>query len=246
MTLRPKTTRVAAPRAAFPTTRWSMVLRARALEGDFGALEELCRACWFPVYSFIRRGGATPEDAQDLTQGFFAHLLERKVIDQADPERGRFRSFLLGALKLYLHAAERHRRAVKRGGGAPLLPLEFPSGEERHSAEPVTHESPDVLYDRRWAETLLERALERLRGDYERAGKAEFFDAISPLLSGADVRGARDALAARLGVEPGTLTVAVFRMRRRYAEILRDEVAQTVEDPADVEEEIRHLLRVVG
>lgn len=234
------------PRAAFVTTRWSVVLRAGETEGgDAGALEELCRACWFPVYAFIRRGGHAAEEAQDLTQGFFAHVLERRLIGQADPARGRFRSFLLGALKIFLAEEARRASALKRGGGIELLPIDVEEGEERYLAEPATDETPDLLYDRRWAETLLARAMATLRNDYERAAKAELFAALSPFLSGRNANPSQEALAAQLGMEPNTVTVSIYRMRRRYAEILRQEIAQTVAEPAEVDAEIRYLLSVV-
>lgn len=235
-------------REAFATTRWSMVFRAS--EGqDIQAqrdLEDVCRACWYPIYAFVRRQGYSPEDAQDLAQGFFEHVLRNNVLSHADPERGRFRSFLLGALRHFVSNEARRLRAEKRGGKIQFVPMDVQEGEERYEREIAHPETPEKLFQRSWAENLLQRAVDGLRRDYEKQGKGNLFEALHPYLAGSSNPNSYQELARSLNMSSGTVAVAVFRMRKRYGELLRSEIAQTVDDPADVEQEIRLLLEAVA
>lgn len=236
------------PKEAFKTTRWSMVIRASDLESDAAKrdMEHLCRACWYPIYAFVRRQNYSPEDAQDLAQGFFVHVLENNVLAHADPERGRFRSFLLGALRHFVSNEARKQRTEKRGGKVTFVPLEGESDEERFDREIAHPDSPERLFERNWAENLLQRAVKALEADYEGAGKLHLFKALQPYLAGSANPNSYEELAKELGMSTGTVAVSVFRMRKRYGELLRNEIAQTVDDPADVEHEIRLLLEAVA
>lgn len=236
-----------APRR-FATTRWSLVAAAGRPggEGDAGrALEELCHAYWYPLYDHARRRGYSPDDARDRTQGFFARLLEKRDLGGADRSRGRFRSYLLGAFRHYL-ANERDRdRAGRRGGGRAVLSLDFDSGETRFLQEPSSGETPERAFDRRWALTVLERAMARLRDDYERGGKGALFAALRPALAG-DRGVAHAEVAARLGMTEGAVKVAVHRLRSRCADLVRREIAETVGSPEEVEDELGHLFRALS
>jgi RNA polymerase sigma-70 factor (ECF subfamily) len=236
------------PREAFQTTRWSLVLRASDLEGTSSQrdLEHLCRACWYPIYAFVRRQGYSPEDAQDLAQGFFVHVLENNVLSHADPERGRFRSFILGALRHFVSNEARKQRAEKRGGKVTFVPIDAGDDEERFDREIAHPDSPEKLFQRNWAESLLQRAVSALRKDYEDCGKLHLFTALQPYLAGSANPNSYQELAQQIGMSTGTVAVAVFRMRKRYGELLRAEIAQTVDDPADIEQEIRLLLEAVA
>lgn len=236
------------PREAFRTTRWSMVLRASDLESQAAQrdMEHLCRACWYPIYAFVRRQGYSPEDAQDLAQGFFVHVLENNVLAHADPERGRFRSFLLGALRHFVSNEARKQRTEKRGGRVTFVPLDGDDDEERFDREIAHPDSPEKLFERNWAENLLQRAVKALESDYANAGKLHLFTALQPYLAGSANPNSYEELAKTLGMSTGTIAVSVYRMRRRYGELLREEIAQTVENPADVEQEIRMLLEAVA
>jgi RNA polymerase sigma-70 factor (ECF subfamily) len=233
-------------RPQFATTHWSLVLRAsqRETAGSAAALEKLCRAYWFPLYAFARRDGSSSEDAQDLTQEFFSRLLAREYLRMADPSRGRFRSFLLSSFK---HMMANERRAAsrqKRGGGVRVFSLDEKEPEERYLLEPADHRSPDNLFERRWAETMLARVLDRLRAEY--TGHAMRFDDLKTFLVESRGTVAFGEVAARLGVTEAAVKSVVHRMRRRYAELFRDEVAQTVADPAEAQDEMRHLISVLG
>ena len=233
---------------AWVTTHWSVVLSAQdpSSPGAIEALETLCRTYWYPLYAYARRAGHDEASAQDLTQGFFAKLLEKNYIGQADRGRGRFRSFLLTAFKNF--AADEHDKASakKRGGGAIFEPLDVKAGEGRYVHEPVDTRDPEKLYERRWALTLLDSAWARLEKEFVDAGKAELFKRLQPF-DGADEEAPSYAqVAPELGLSESGLRTAVFRMRRRYREIIRDEVAQTVNHPAEVDEELRHLLRIIS
>jgi len=222
------------------------VLRAsqREAPGSAEALEELCRAYWFPLYAFARREGCAPEEAQDLTQEFFSRLLAKEHLKMADPNRGRFRSFLLAAFK-HLMANERRAAArQKRGGGAPVFSLDEHDAEARYRLEPADTLTPDRVFEQRWAETTLARVLDRLAAEY--TGHALHFDDLKLFLIEAKGTVAFADVAARLGVTPSALKSLVHRMRRRYADLFRDEVAQTVAAPTDVEDEIRHMLSVLS
>jgi RNA polymerase sigma factor (sigma-70 family) len=229
----------------FQTTRWSLVLAAQHA-GDatraHKAMSELCRDYWYPLYAFVRRRGHAPHDAQDLTQAFFATLMETNAT-AADPKRGRFRSYLLGALKHFL-ANDFHRaNAQKRGGGQQLVEWDALDPEARYALEPAEQTDAETLYDRRWALDLLDRAMKRLRAEFQAKKDESTFDALKGTLSGAEAP--REELAKKLGMSEGALKVAVHRLRQRYREILRAEIAETVDSPADVEDEMRHLVAVL-
>lgn len=235
-------------REAFATTRWSMVFRASDAEDNRAQrdLEDVCRACWYPIYAFVRRQGYSPEDSQDLAQGFFEHVLRNNVLSHADPERGRFRSFLLGSLRHFVSNEARKQRAEKRGGRVTFVPVDAEEGEERYEREIAHPDTPEKLFQRSWAENLLQRAVDGLRRDYEKQGKIKFFNALHPYLAGSSNPSSYQDLARSLGMSSGTVAVAVFRMRKRYGELLRSEISQTVDDPADIEQEIRLLLDAVA
>jgi RNA polymerase sigma factor (sigma-70 family) len=229
--------------AGFNTTHWSVVLEAG---GEFSpeaqeALEKLCRAYWYPLYVHVRRLGWGPEEAKDLTQQFFARLLERKYLKLANPERGRFRSFLLTSLKHFL-ATEWHKaRAEKRGGDQLTISWDGFDPEERYRHEPAENLTPDRIYEKRWAGLLLEGALNLLRVEYERAGRGADFDQLRNFVWGDGHAGSYAEVAARLGAEEGAVKVAVHRLRKRFREQLRLEVLKTVAAPEEVDAELRHL-----
>ena len=210
------------------------------------ALAALCEAYWYPLYAFLRGRGHSPGDAEDLTQAFFALLLEKQVLRQADPARGRFRSFLLKALQNF--AANRHTRstAAKRGGGVPALSLEFDQAEGRFCLEGSTAETPERAFDRRWALTLIDRVMSRLRDDAVQKSTGEQFDTLKPYLTGDEPRLSYSDTASSLGVSEGAVKVAVHRLRRKFRDILQDEISQTVSSRAEIEDELRHLWTSVG
>jgi len=232
----------------FATTRWSVV--AAAGRGDTpsarDALEQLCGSYWYPLYAFVRRRSTAPDDALDLTQGFFARLLEKRDLSRADRGRGRFRSFLLAALKHYLANQRDRERAEKRGGGAPVLSLDAASAEGRFQSEPADERTPEASFERTWALVVLERALDRVRDEYRRAGRGALFGALEARLI--DAPGGRPyaELAAELDLTEGAFKVAVHRARRRFREELRREIAETLADPADVDDELRDLFEALG
>lgn len=228
--------------AQFPTTRWTLVLSAGDDRGRQEALDWLCERYWYPVYAYVRRRKQDPVEAQDLTQGFLTTFLQRRSIEAAHPERGRFRSYLLGALKHYLSDCRDYEAAARRGGGLETLPLSWEAVEERYLQSPAGL-SPELLYERQWALALIERALGLLRAEYAAAGKAAVFDELKALITGeGDYRHA----VAALGMNEGAARVAVHRMRRRYRDLLTAEIAETVSDPAAIQDEIRHLIEVVA
>ena len=232
----------------FATTHWSLVLAAgrRASPDAREALATLCQTYWYSLYAHVLRRGLRAEEAQDLIQEFFADLLAKDRLRVADRERGRFRSFLLAALDHFLANAGRRVRARKRGGGRFTLSLDFPAGEGRYAAEPAHDITPDRLYARRWALTLIDQALTRLRDEFARAGKGDLFERLTPCLAGeADAEPYRE-LAARLGMTEGAVKVAVHRLHKRCGELLREEIARTVAGPQQVEEELRDLFDVFG
>jgi RNA polymerase sigma factor (sigma-70 family) len=230
----------------FATTRWSIVVAAGAAADTEGhaALESLCRAYWYPLYAFERRGGTPAADAQDLVQGFFAELLEKDYLRQADRERGRFRTFLLAAFRHYASKEREKARALKRGGGRKPLPLDFGDGEDRYLREPADLRTPETVYERRWALTLLDGTLDRLRLEHEASGRSDLFEALRGTLSGGDSAPYAD-IGTRLGMSEGAVKVAVHRLRKRYRELLRAAIAETVAEPSAVDDEIRHLLEAV-
>ncbi len=231
----------------FEPTQWSVVLAAG--RGDDSkarlALEALCRTYWYPLYAFVRRDGFGAADAQDLTQEFLARLISRGDLGNVDRSKGKFRSFLLASMKHFLSNARDKARAAKRGGGAVLIPLDATSAEERYALEPAHTLTADRIYERRWALTVLETVLAKLRAEYESNGKGPLFDALKGALSGEKVPGGYAAVAEELGLSEGSVKVAVHRLRRRYRDLLRREIAETVEDANEVDEELRHLFSAV-
>jgi RNA polymerase sigma-70 factor (ECF subfamily) len=229
----------------FPTTRWTLVVDA----GDphrkeaRSALVYLCENYWYPLYAYLRRRGYSADDAQDLTQEFFMRVLEGRYLDRADPEKGRFRSFILTSLKFFVADEEDRHRARKRGGGL-LVPLEFSSGEERYQREPAHDETPERIFERRWALSMLDRVVERLRNEFVHHDRPEHFERLKmSLLGQSDAPYA--ALAREMNTSEGALKVAIHRLRKRYRELFRQEIADTVADPAEVESELRFLAAVL-
>jgi RNA polymerase sigma factor (sigma-70 family) len=231
---------------AFATTHWSVVLTAQGLSPAADeALEKLCRSYWWPLYGFVRRQGHTPEEAQDLTQSFFALLLERRDLNTVRQEKGRLRSYLLVSLKNFLAKARRHDLAVKRGGGRPFVSLEGLLARESADVEPAHTLSADRIYERRWALTLLEQVLSRLGEEYRAAGNASLFDQLKSLLAGESDQPSQASAASELDMTENALRQAFHRLRRRYRQLLREEIGHTVAVPGDVEEELRHLIGVL-
>ena len=229
----------------FTTTCWSAVLlsgQSQAPGSDL-AREEFCQLYWYPLYAFIRRRGYNAEDARDLTQGFFLFIFDHKALRRATPTKGKFRSFLLGSLKNYLSNEYQRENAIKRGGKIDFVSVDFSDGEDRYSREPTDSPTPEKIFDANWALTLLERAIVRLKEEYSAKGKATVFETLTPFL---DVSGAAQApsykiVAEKLRVsDPGVKTL-IHRFRKRYSEILREAVAQTVTDPGEIDDEIRSL-----
>jgi RNA polymerase sigma-70 factor (ECF subfamily) len=232
-------------RSQFPTTRWTLVIAAgnSHRKEARSALVSLCEAYWYPLYAFLRRRGHPAEQAQDLTQEFFMRVLEGRYLDRADPQKGRFRSFILTSLKFFVSDEEDRDRAQKRGGGV-VLPLEFSSGEGRYQREPTHDETPERIFERRWALSVIDRVVERLRAEFVQHSRPEYFERLKVFLLGrADAPYA--ALAREMNTSEGALKVAIHRLRKRYRELFRQEIADTVADPAEVESELRFLLDVL-
>ena len=229
---------------AFATTQWTLVLHAAQPDGPEAAraLALLCERYWFPLYAFVRRQGHSAHDAQDLTQEFFARLLEKNYLSRVAREKGRFRSFLLTALKHFLANEWDRARAQKRGGDRTLLPLDAGTAEARYALEAVDARSPDKIYERRWALTLLETAVERLRAEHAAPEKRALFEALKGSLLGEQGTAPYAELAARFAMSEGAVKVAAHRLRQHYRELLRAEVAATVADVTEVDQELRHLL----
>jgi len=234
--------------AAFSTTHWSVVLTAARDDpvGASAALEKLCRKYWYPIYAFVRRRGADRQEAEDLTQGFFAHLLEMETLKKADRRKGKFRTFLLSALTKFLSNEWDKRQTAKRGGGRQILSLDEAAAEERYSVEPVEPGSPEKLFDQRWAATLVDGVLTRLREEYRTRGKAELLAQLESGLTQEAAPGGYAECAGTLGLSEGAVRVALHRVRRRFGELLREEIAQTVTSPAEVDDEIRHLFAAIS
>jgi len=229
----------------FMTTRWSRIIAAGEEDSDRSrqALADLCRDYWKPLYFFARRKGKSPEDAQDLTQGFIASLLESQTLARADKSLGRFRSFLLSSFSNYIINEHRQGTALKRGGGRPMVSLDDPGVEESYAAQETT--TPELLYDRSWALALLDRGMQRLREEYVKAARLPLYEKIQPIVSGSGGQG-HAQIAAELGMTEGAVTVSVHRMRKRYGQLLREEIAETVESESEIESELRHLISVVS
>jgi RNA polymerase sigma-70 factor (ECF subfamily) len=210
------------------------------------ALEKLCRTYWFPLYAFARCQGHDAEAAKDLTQGFFAHLLEHDFFARATPERGKFRSFLLGAFKRFIRDQDRAQRAQQRGGQVEFVTWDSEQAEQRLATDAAGTDDPDTTYEREWALTVLDEAMTLLELECRREGKAELFEVLHPFLQGDRTESPQAGLAARLGLSVGAVKVAIHRLRRRYGELLRAVVAHTVPDPGEVDDELRHLARLLG
>ncbi len=235
-------------RAVFVTTHWSAVIAAGG--GDTpaaqAALEQLCRSYWAPLYAYLRRLGHQPEDAQDLTQAFFAHLLAGHVLTRADSQRGRFRSFLLASLKHFVAHEWERARAWKRGGHVRLVPLEVNTAETRCGPAIVSTDTPDNAFDRQWALAMLEVVLGRLRKEYSDSGREALFEGLKQTLAGERPELPYRDLGERLGLSEGAVKAAAHRLRQRYRELLREEIANTVSGPQEVEEELRQLSAALG
>jgi RNA polymerase sigma-70 factor (ECF subfamily) len=239
---------IAAGQPLFATTHWSVVLTAANEETSqaAAALEQLCRTYWYPLYVFVRRRGNGPEDAQDLTQQFFALFLRKEYFRLADRAKGRFRTFLLHALEHFLINEWKRAHCAKRGGGVTPLPLNVDDAEQRYANEPATTLSPERAYEKQWAATLLAQVLAALRQEYAAAGNSRVFAQLADLLWGKDGSDSFAEIGARLGLTEGAARGAMHRLRTRYRELLRREVAQTVNEPGEVDEELRYLISVVS
>lgn len=231
---------------AFTTTHWSVVLEAQGESpAAQEALEKLCRTYWRPIFAFLRRQGLRPVEAEDVTQGFFMQLLERKSFDAARKEKGRLRSYLLGALKYFLTDEQRRAMAIKRGKGQRLIPLEELRADEQMGIEPLDPVTAEMIYERRWALTVLERVLSRLKDEYRAAGNAALFDSLKQLLPDEPGSPSQAEIATRLGMTENAVRQAFYRFRQRYQSLLREEIANTVATPGDIEDELRHLIAVL-
>ncbi len=236
------------PGPVFVTTRWSVVVSAQGKQSPEAtrALEQLCVAYWYPLYAHVRRLGHGPADAEDLTQAFFAKLLEKSWLDVADRERGRFRSFLLSSLKHFLANEWDRSRAQKRGGQFQIISLDAPVGEDRLRHEPATTTTPEREFDRRWALALLDTVLKRLESEYAEQSKATLFQQLKGTLGGDRAESSHAQLARELGMSEGAVRVAAHRLRLRYRELLRLEIAQTVATAGEVEDELRQLFAALA
>lgn len=232
-------------RSRFATTQWSLVLAAaKSGAGDPEALARLCSLYWYPVFAFVRRQGHSADEAQDLTQGFFTRLLEKHELGNADQDRGRFRSFLLTACRNFISNESDRMRAIKRGGGAASVPIDIVEAEGRYERALTTSETPERLYERQWALTLMAGVLDSLREEYVAAGNGRVFDGLSGFLT--DRIGTYADAASELDMTVPAVKMAVHRMRLRYREALRQRVADTVDSPEEVDDEIRHLMKTVA
>ncbi len=231
--------------ARFPTTRWTLVSSASgpADPESADALSTLCESYWYPIYTYIRRSGRPVENAQDLTQAFFARILEKRYLDRAHPARGKFRAFLLSSLKFFLSDEADRDRAQKRGGVLPTVPFNVQRGEEFYMQEPAHAESPDRIFERQWTLALLAKVLERLEQELAEQNKADYFNCVKGFLVHDD--SAYSEIATQLNTTEGALKVAVHRLRKRYRDLFRAEIANTVASPDHVDDEIRYLARVL-
>lgn len=228
---------------AFATTHWSSIrLAAQDGKSSHPALEALCRAYWYPLYAFARRSGRSPHDAQDLTQSFFNYLLEKNLLAKADPAAGRFRSFLLASFRNFTSNEDQRSFALKRGGGSQVISWDVAHAEELFAEEPAGNETPETIYDRTWAVTVIDGALDALRAEYSASDKGALFKELSLFLTG-DRGPSYAEIGTRLGLTEGNIKVAVHRLRQRYRELLRSTVANTVADPREVDAELHHLFR---
>ncbi len=232
----------------FRSTHWSVVLAAGDTQSPqtSRALEKLCVAYWFPLYAFVRRQGWNPHDSQDLTQAFFAYLLEKKAFGKADPNKGKFRSFLLASLTNFLNNERDKAQRLKRGGGAEIFPLDVEHGEERFQADLASKESPEVIFERQWAQAVIEQVVARLNAEFAAAGQPERFAVLKDFLMSDSPDLSYTDAANRLGMSVAAVTSAIHRLRGRFRELFRTEIANTVDSPDQMEEEIRYLLNALG
>jgi RNA polymerase sigma-70 factor (ECF subfamily) len=232
----------------FASTHWSLVLQARDRASPRGdeALAALCRAYWYPLYAYVRRQVGCMHQAEDLTQEFFARLLDREFLAAVDPHKGKFRAFLLACCKHFLANQRDRERAQKRGGGQTILSFDFPTADRRYRHEPADVLTPERLFERHWALTLLDAVLEQLRSEYHAAGKAQFYEHLKDALLGDHEALSYSAIAAALGTTEAAVKKAAQRLRQRYRELLRRHIAETVADSEAVEDEIRELFAVLG
>ena len=232
----------------FATTHWSIVAAAGRVASPEAreALATLCQSYWYPLYAYVRRRGFSADDAQDLTQEFFARLLEKNYVGAADRTKGRFRSFLLASLKHFLAKEWRRAHAKRRGGRRPAISIDVDAGESQYALEPEHDLTAEKIFERRWAMALLEKTLAKLRDEYAEGGKLMLFDRLKAYLGGDRGNVPYRPLADELGLSEGAIKVAVHRMRRRCRELVRAEIAQTVTRPEDVDEELRELFKAVG
>jgi len=230
----------------FATTRWTVVVAAghRASPDSQRALESLCQSYWYPLYAYVRRCGRQPAVAQDLTQEFFVRLLEKEYLQAADRTKGRFRSFLLTVFKRFLAKEHEKANAQKRGGGQTVLSFDFDDGERRLQFEPTHELTAERVYERRWALTLLDRVLDQLESDYQAKGKAELFEQLKGFLTG-DVDDSYATVASAMGMTEGAVKVSVHRLRRRYRELVREEIAGTVASDGEIDDELANLLAAI-
>lgn len=236
------------PKAPFPTTHWSLVKRVQRGSTDDArrALEDICKGYWYPIYSYLRRSGHAQADAEDLTQDFFQRVIEEKSILAADEARGRLRSFLLGVLKRLLSDHFRAQGREKRGGGRRIVSFDETDAEGRYIREPADLNCPDALYDRAWAEGVLNSAMEKLRGEFVKADDLPLFDRLKEFLPMGENATPYKKVAALAGLSDGAVRLQVHRTRKRYGKLIEEEIAQTVEDEADIQTERDHLLNVMA
>lgn len=235
-------------KGSFPTTHWSVVLRARD-ETDArakDALETLCQTYWYPLYAFLRRSGRGHEDAQDLIQGFFEQVIERRFFVKAERQEGRFRSFLIQSLKFYAATESRRQHAAKRGGGQEHLPLETEAGEQRYGRETADGRDPEKLFERRWALSILEQSLLSLEAEYATPERKRLFQEIQTFLAGEKGIATYAETAVKLNTSEAAVKMAVVRMRQRYRQTIREVIAHTVANPAEIEAELKYIIQVLS
>src|SRR5262245_43894125 len=234
-------------RTRFPTTSWSQVLAARDAPSSESrpALGLLCQAYWYPIYAFIRRRGFDAEDSRDLTQAYFAQLIEKGYLEDFDPSLGRFRVFLKTSVKHYLSKEREKAHAWKRGGRATLVSLDADEAEARYRLEPVDADTPEDVYERRWARTILDRVFDKRRREFQSEGRETEFERLKPLLTGEEPKLPYRELAAELGTSEAAIKTSVHRLRQRFGKLLRREIGETVADAEEVDDEVRHLLGVI-
>jgi len=232
----------------FVTTHWSVVLRVGQddFAGAIAALERLCRTYWYPIYAFVRRRGSDPHEAEDLTQAFFAYLLEKETLKKVDRQKGKFRTFLLAAVTNFLANEWDKRRTLKRGGQREIISLDEAAAEGLYLRDPAETLTPELLFERRWARALIEQVLALLNLEYAAGGKARLFARLEPALTGEVPEGAFAAWAGELGMSQGAVKVALHRLRRRFGDVLRSEIAHTVSSPEEIDDEIRHLFAAIA